>query len=124
MTRRVYNIIVDERGQPIARALVRIQLNVPTFVQGEQKEVAAWSVEVLTDANGRWEVELEANDLMSDPNSYYTVTEFPRGRQSPNTYHIRVPSSSFTDPIHIVNLLITPPEVTAPPDAVMSIAVR
>jgi uncharacterized GH25 family protein len=73
MKRRVFNVVVDEQGQPIARALVQIQLNTAAFVSDEQKEVAAWGIDVLTDANGRWEVELEANDTMSDPNSYYRV---------------------------------------------------
>jgi len=122
MKRRVYNVVVDENGQPIARALVKIQLNTPTFVSSETKEVAAWGIEVLTDANGRWEVELEANDTMSDPNSYYRVVEHSRKGAVVNEYLIRVPSTGYADPIWIVNLLITPPEVTPPPDAVMSIA--
>jgi hypothetical protein len=40
MTRRVFNIVTDERGQPISGVPVRIQLNVPTFVLGEQKKLS------------------------------------------------------------------------------------
>jgi hypothetical protein len=122
MKRRVFNVVVDEQGQPISRALVKIQLNTATFVSSEQKEVAAWGIDVLTDANGRWEVELEANDTMSDPNSYYRVVEYSRRGTIVNEYLIRIPSTGFTEPIWIVNLLITPPEVTPPPNAVTSIA--
>jgi hypothetical protein len=122
MKRRVFNVVVDEQGQPISRALIKIQLNTATFVSSEQKEVAAWGIDVLTDANGRWEVELEANDTMSDPNSYYRVVEYSRKGTVVNEYLIRVPSTGFTEPIWIVNLLITPPEVTPPPNAVTSIA--
>jgi len=122
MTRRVFNIITDEAGQPITGVPVRIQLNVPTFVAGEQKEIAAWSVETKTDANGRWEVELEPNDLMSDPNSYYKVIEYSHKRRKANEYAIRVPSTGYTEPIHITHLLITPPPVTPPDEAVTGIA--
>jgi hypothetical protein len=117
MTRRVFNIITDEAGQPITGVPVRIQLNVPTFVAGEQKEIAAWSVETKTDANGRWEVELVPNDLMSDPNSYYKVIEYSHKRRKANEYAIRVPSTGYTEPIHITHLLITPPPVTPPDEA-------
>jgi hypothetical protein len=122
MTRRVFNIVTDEAGQPITGVPVRIQLNVPTFVAGEQKEIAAWSVETKTDANGRWEVELEPNDLMSDPNSYYKVIEYSHKRRKANEYAIRVPSTGYTEPIHITHLLITPPPVTPPDEAVTGIA--
>ena len=122
MTRRVFNIVTDERGQPIAGVPVRIQLNVPTFVSGEQKEIVAWGIEVKTDEDGRWEVELEPNDLMSDPNSYYKIIEYSHKRRKANEYLIRVPSTGYTEPIHITNLLITPPSVTPSPEAVMSIA--
>jgi hypothetical protein len=122
MTRRVFNIITDESGQPLVGVPVRIQLNVPTFVAGEQKEIAAWSIETKTDANGRWEVELEPNDLMSDPNSYYKVIEYSHKRRKANEYAIRVPSTGYTEPIHITNLLITPPPVTPPNEAVTGIA--
>ena len=111
MTRRVYNIVTDERGQPISGVPVRIQLNTPTFVLGERKEIAAWSIETSTDVNGRWEVELEPNDLMDNPISYYKVTEYSRQRKKINEYLIRVPSSGFTDPIWIQDLLITPPVI-------------
>jgi hypothetical protein len=122
MTRRVFNIITDESGQPLVGVPVRIQLNVPTFVAGEQKEIAAWSIETKTDANGRWEVELEPNDLMSDPNSYYKVIEYSHKRRKTNEYAIRVPSTGYTEPIHITNLLITPPPVTPTNEAVTGIA--
>jgi len=122
MARRVFNIITDESGQPLVGVPVRIQLNVPTFVAGEQKEIAAWSIETKTDANGRWEVELEPNDLMSDPNSYYKVIEYSHKRRKANEYVIRVPSTGYTEPIHITNLLITPPPVTPPDQAVTGIA--
>jgi len=122
MTRRVFNIVTDERGQPISGVPVRIQLNVPTFVSGEQKEIVAWGIEVKTDENGRWEVELEPNDLMSDPNSYYKIIEYSHKRRKANEYLIRVPSTGYTEPIHITNLLITPPSVTPSPEAVLSIA--
>jgi len=122
MKRRVYNVVVDETGQPIARALVKIQLNTHTFVADETKEVAAWGIDVLTDANGRWEVELEANDTMSDPNSYYRIVEHSRKGTVVNEYLIRVPSTGYTEPIWVANLLITSPEITPPPDAVLSIA--
>ncbi|MFA0781621.1 MAG: hypothetical protein YYHSYBAR_000012, partial [Candidatus Fervidibacter sacchari] len=122
MTRRVFNIVTDERGQPIAGVPVRIQLNVPTFVSGEQKEIVAWGIEVKTDEDGRWEVELEPNDLMSDPNSYYKIIEYSHKRRKANEYLIRVPSTGYTEPIHITNLLITPPSVTPSPEAVLSIA--
>jgi hypothetical protein len=97
-------------------------LNVPTFVAGEQKEIAAWSVETKTDANGRWEVALEPNDLMSDPNSYYKVIEYSHKRRKANEYAIRVPSTGYAEPIHIINLLITPPPATPPPSVVTGIA--
>jgi len=122
MARRVFNIITDESGQPLVGVPVRIQLNVPTFVAGEQKEIAAWSIETKTDANGRWEVELEPNDLMSDPNSYYKVIEYSHKRRKANEYVIRVPSTGYTEPIHITNLLITPPPITPPDQAVTGIA--
>ena len=122
MTRRVYNIVTDERGQPISGVSVRIQLNVATFVSGEQKEIVAWGIETSTNEDGYWEVNLEPNDLMSDPNSYYKIIEYSYRHGKINEYYIRVPSSGYTEPIHIMNLLITLPPVTPSSEAVTGIA--
>jgi hypothetical protein len=127
-TRRVFNVLVDEAGRPLANVVVSIQLSSPRWLSSETKRLGGWGIRVQTDANGRWEAELMPNDLLDDPNSYYIVREGVEtsapvgGSRRPIEYLIRVPSTDFTEPIWVANLLITPPRVTPPPNAVMSIA--
>jgi hypothetical protein len=127
-TRRVFNVLVDEAGRPLANIVVSIQLSSPRWLSSETKRLGGWGIRVQTDANGRWEAELMPNDLLDDPNSYYIVREGVEtsapvgGSRRPIEYLIRVPSTDFTEPIWVANLLITPPRVTPPPNAVMSIA--
>jgi hypothetical protein len=126
-TRRVFNVLVDEAGRPLANVVVSIQLNSPRWLNAEAARVGGWGIRVQTDANGRWEASLKPNDLMDDPNSYYVVTEGVEssppvgGLRRPVEYLIRVPPTGYTDPIWVHNLLITPPSVTPPATAVMSL---
>jgi hypothetical protein len=126
-TRRVFNVLVDEAGRPLANVVVSIQLNSPRWLNVETSRIGGWGIRVQTDANGRWEASLAPNDLMDDPNSYYVVTEGVEssppvgGLRRPVEYLIQVPSTGYTDPIWVHNLLITPPSVTPPATAVMSL---
>jgi hypothetical protein len=120
MTRRVYNIVVDESGKPIERVEVHVSLNRTTY-KGEI-EVAKFGVLAKTDKRGYWEISLHANDTLDDPNSFYTVEEIKNGKRIA-THYIRVPpSSTYTEPIHIKQIETTPLPVTPSPNVVTGIA--
>jgi hypothetical protein len=120
MTRRVYNIVVDESGKPIDGVEVHVSLNRTTY-KGTI-EVAKYGVLAKTDKRGYWEISLHANDTLDDPNSFYTVEEIKNGKRIA-THYIRVPSSeTYTEPIHIKQIEITPLPTTPPPNVVTGIA--
>jgi hypothetical protein len=120
MTRRVYNIVVDESGKPIEGVEVHVSLNRTTY-KGTI-EVAKYGVLAKTDKRGYWEISLYANDTLDDPNSFYTVEEIKNGKRIA-THYIRVPSSeTYTEPIHIKQIEITPLPTTPPPNVVTGIA--
>jgi hypothetical protein len=120
MTRRVYNIVVDESGKPIEGVEVHVSLNKTTY-KGTI-EVARYGVLAKTDKRGYWEISLHANDTLDDPNSFYTVDEIKNGKRIA-THYIRVPSSeTYTEPIHIKQIETTPLPVTPPPNVVTGIA--
>jgi hypothetical protein len=120
MTRRVYNIVVDESGKPIEGVEVHVSLNKTTY-KGTI-EVARYGVLAKTDKRGYWEISLHANDTLDDPNSFYTVEEIKNGKRIA-THYIRVPSSeTYTEPIHIKQIETTPLPVTPPPNVVTGIA--
>jgi hypothetical protein len=120
MTRRVYNIVVDESGKPIEGVEVHVSLNKTTY-KGTI-EVARYGVLAKTDKRGYWEISLHANDTLDDPNSFYTVEEIKNGKRIA-THYIRVPSSeTYIEPIHIKQIETTPLPVTPPPNVVTGIA--
>ena len=120
MTRRVYNIVVDESGKPIEGVEVHVSLNRTTYK--DTIEVARYGVLAKTDKRGYWEISLHANDTLDDPNSFYTVDEIKNGKRIA-THYIRVPSSeTYTEPIHIKQIEITPLPTTPPPNVVTGIA--
>jgi hypothetical protein len=120
MTRRVYNLVVDESGKPIEGVEVHVSLNRTTYK--DTIEVAKFGVLAKTDRRGYWEISLHANDTLDDPNSFYTVEEIKNGKRIA-THYIRVPSSTtYTEPIHIKQIETTPLPVTPPPNVVTGIA--
>jgi hypothetical protein len=108
MRRRIFNIIVNEDGEPVANAAVLIQLSSPSWYEPEQCLIHPVGSIVYTDESGRWEASVIANDTLNDPSSYYVIVEnFSESALSPvRTYKVRVPSVGFTDPIWIKDILI------------------
>jgi hypothetical protein len=99
---------------------VHVSLNRTTY--NDTIEVAKFGVLAKTDRRGYWEISLHANDILDDPNSFYTVQEIKNNKHIA-THYIRVPSSpTYTEPIHIKQIETTPLPVTPPPNVVTGIA--
>jgi hypothetical protein len=108
MRRRIFNILVNEDGEPVANAPVMIRLSSVAWYEPEQRLIHPVGAIVYTDATGRWEASVVANDSLSDPTTYYVIVEnfSASALTSPRTYKVRVPSVGYTDPIWIKEILI------------------
>jgi hypothetical protein len=108
MRRRIFNILVNEDGGPVANAPVMIRLSSVAWYEPEQRLIHPVGAIVYTDATGRWEASVVANDSLSDPTTYYVIVEnfSASALTSPRTYKVRVPSVGYTDPIWIKDILI------------------
>lgn len=97
----VFNNIVTPDGEPIVGAKVEVALvwnkNVQRVAKDDANNVMLMGrYATITDSNGRWEVNLVANDDVSPAGSAYKVTERTPPGKTPNIYYIEVPTEGAT----------------------------
>jgi hypothetical protein len=97
-TRRVFNTLTDEQGQPQAGVRVRAQLLLPKSTRRYQSEVLPIEAETVTDANGYWFLDLVPTDILDDAGAFYWIVE------GDHMHKIKLPSGA--DPVWIYDVIV------------------
>ena len=97
-TRRVFNTLTDENGQPIAGAKVKAQLLLPKSSRKYQTEVLPITAETVTDANGYWFLDLVPTDILDDQGAFYWIIEHD------HQHKIKLPSGA--DPVWLYDVVV------------------
>jgi len=97
-TRRVYNTLTDESGQPIAGVKVKAQLLLPKSSRQYQAEVLPIESETVTDINGYWFLDLVPTDVLDDVGAFYWIIEHD------HQHKIKLPSGA--DPVWLYDVVV------------------
>jgi hypothetical protein len=98
--REVFNVLTQPDGTPIENAVVEIRLIANTTTQrGEgfvtsTQESILWRKHVSTDADGRWEANLQPNSEITPDGTVYLISEDPPGRAKAEQHYISVPDTA------------------------------
>jgi peptidoglycan/xylan/chitin deacetylase (PgdA/CDA1 family) len=96
----VFNVLTQPDGTPIENAVVEIRLIANTTTQrGEgfvtsTQESILWRKHVSTDADGRWEANLQPNSEITPDGTVYLIAEDPPGRAKAEEHYISVPDTA------------------------------
>lgn len=112
--RTVFNVLVNESGNPVPNEPVKATLVFPQRSRSQQAEAMPVTVTTTTDATGRWQLALIPNDQFDDPQSYYLVQEGADGKPWTHYHCIRVPSG--TTPVWVGDVVL--PDVPPSPQMV------
>jgi len=74
-TRRVYNTLVSEIGEPLVGVKIVAKICCPAGLMNIPAEVVDFSVETVTDARGYWFLDLVPTDIFRLPDICYEVIE-------------------------------------------------
>jgi len=97
-TRRVFNTLTDEKGQPQAGVKVRAQLLLPKSTRRYQSEVLPIEAETITDIDGYWFLDLVPTDIFDDEGAFYWIIE------GDHMHKIKLPSGA--DPVWIYDVIV------------------